>query len=144
MSGWILAIDVGTTSTAAARRSGDRVEMIQLQNGPRMPSMVFWREGTASSGRLVLGTEAEDLSTLAPWCLEPTPKSRLGEEFIQLGDKQLRPVEIIAAILREVYNEAISLAGGEPPAEIRLTHPARWRKLRLQKLAEAAKLAGLS
>ena len=44
---------------------------------------------------LVLGIEAEELSTLAPWCLERAPKSRLGEEFIQLGDKQLRPVEII-------------------------------------------------
>lgn len=118
--------------------------MIQLQNGPRMPSMVFWREGTGSTGRLVLGNEAEELSSLAPWCLERTPKSRLGEEFIQLGDKQLRPVEIIAAILREVYNEAISLSGGEPPTEVRLTHPARWQKSRLEKLAQAAKLAGLS
>ncbi len=80
---------------------------------------------------------------MAPWCLERTPKSRLGEEFIQLGDKQLRPVEIIAAILREVYNEAISLSGGEAPGEIRLTHPARWQKSRLDKLEQAAKLAGL-
>ena len=144
MSGWILAIDFGTTSTAAARRVGDRVEAIQLQNGPRMPSMVFWREGTGTTGRLVLGTEAEQLSTLAPWCLERTPKSRIGEQFIQLGDKQLRPVEIVAAILREVYDEALSLSGGEPPAEIRLTHPARWRSGLLDKLAEAAKLAGLA
>ena len=143
MSCWILAIDVGTTSTAAARRVGDRVEMVQLQNGPRMPSMVYWREGTGQTGRLVLGNEAEELSTMAPWCLERTPKSRLGEEFIQLGDKQLRPVEIIAAILREVYNEAISLSGGEAPGEIRLTHPARWQKSRLDKLEQAAKLAGL-
>jgi hypothetical protein len=30
MTGWVLAIDVGTTSTAAARRVGDRVETIQL------------------------------------------------------------------------------------------------------------------
>lgn len=146
MPGWILAIDVGTTSTAAARRVGDRVELIQLQGGPRMPSLVFWREGTgaSSTGRLVLGVEAEELSSRAPWCLERTPKSRLGEEFIQLGEKQLRPVEIIGAILREVHNEAMSLSGGEAPAEIRLTHPARWRKSRLDKLAQAAQIAGLS
>jgi hypothetical protein len=145
VSGWILAIDVGTTSTAAARRVGDRVETIQLQGGPRMPSLAFWREGTGASGtgRLVLGVEAEELSTLAPWCLERAPKSRLGEEFIQLGDKQLRPVEIIAAILREVHNEAMALSGGEPPAEIRLTHPARWQKSRLSKLGQAASMAGL-
>jgi len=88
LSGWILAIDVGTTSTAAARRVGDRVETIQLQGGPRMPSLAFWREGTGASGtgRLVLGVEADELSALAPWCLERAPKSRLGEEFIQLID----------------------------------------------------------
>jgi len=145
VSGWILAIDVGTTSTAAARRVGDRVETIQLQGGPRMPSLAFWREGTGASGtgRLVLGVEAEELSTLAPWCLERAPKSRLGEEFIQLGDKQLRPVEIIAAILREVHNEAMALSGGEPPTEIRLTHPARWQRSRLAKLGQAATMAGL-
>ncbi len=145
MSGWILAIDVGTTSTAAARRVGDRVETIQLQGGPRMPSLAFWREGTGASGtgRLVLGVEADELSALAPWCLERAPKSRLGEEFIQLGDKQLRPVEIIAAILREVHNEAMALSGGEAPAEIRLTHPARWQRTRLAKLGQAATMAGL-
>ncbi|MFN8151093.1 MAG: Hsp70 family protein [Solirubrobacterales bacterium] len=144
MSGWILAIDFGTTSTAAARSVGHRVEVIQLQSGPRMPSMVFWREGTGATGRLVLGNEAEELSTLAPWCLERTPKARLGEDFILLGDKQLRPVEIVAAILREVYDEALSLSGGEPPAEVRLTHPARWRKTLLDELARAAKLAGIT
>ena len=135
-----------STSTAAARRVGDRVETIQLQGGPRMPSLVFWREGTgaASTGRLVLGVEAEELSTLAPWCLERAPKSRLGEEFIQLGDKQLRPVEIIGAILREVLNEAMALSGGEAPSEIRLTHPARWQKSRLEKLRQAARMANMN
>ena len=145
LSGWILAIDVGTTSTAAARRVGGRVETIQLQGGPRMPSLAFWREGTGASGtgRLVLGVEADELSALAPWCLERAPKSRLGEEIMQLGDKQLRPVEIIAAILREVHNEAMALSGGEPPAEIRLTHPARWQRTRLAKLGQAAAMAGI-
>ena len=144
MPGWILAIDFGTSSTAAARRVGDRVELIQLEGGPRMPSMVFWREGTgAATGRLVLGQEADELSTLAPWCLERSPKRRLGDESMQLGEKQLRVVEVVGAILREVHNEALSLSGGEPPGEIRLTHPARWGRGRLDKLREAARIAGI-
>ena len=145
MSGWILAIDVGTTSTAAARRVGDRVDMILLQGAPRMPSAVFWREATETGtpGRIVIGTEADQLAGLAPWCLERTPKARLGEEFIQLGDKQVRPVELISEIIREVYDEALQLRGGEPPTEVRLTHPARWRESRLDRLVEAAKLAGI-
>ncbi len=145
MGGWILAIDFGTTSTAAARRVGDRVETIQLQGGPRMPSMVFWREGTGGeqTGRLVFGQEADQLSGVAPWALEKTPKRRLGEEYMLLGEKQLRVVEVVAAILREVHTEALQLSGGEPAAEIRLTHPARWGRARLASLKEAARIAGL-
>jgi outer membrane biosynthesis protein TonB len=146
MADWILAIDFGTSSTAAARRIGDHVELIQLEGGPRMPSMVFWREGTggASTGHLVLGNEADELSTLAPWCLERSPKRRLGEEFMQLGEKQLRVLDVVGQILREVYNEALRLAGGEPPSEVRLTHPARWAAPRLDQLRQAARSAGIA
>ena len=109
-----------------------------------MPSMVFWREATGTStGRLVLGVEADELSPLAPWCLERTPKRRLGDELMQLGERELRVVDVIAAILREVLNEALSLSGGEAPSEIRLTHPARWGQRRLEKLRQAARSAGI-
>jgi hypothetical protein len=142
---WILAIDFGTTSTAAARRVGDRVELIQIHGSPQMPSMAFWRESSTApdGGRLVLGQEADEQSSLAPWCLERSPKRRLGDDFMQLGEKQFRPVEIVAAILRAAMDEALALSGGEPPSEVRLTHPARWGKARLEKLRQAASLAGI-
>ena len=92
-----------------------------------MPSMVFWREGTGASatGRLVLGSEADELSTLAPWCLERAPKRRLGDEFMQLGDKELRVVEVIGRILREVHNEALaSPAASRRPRSASPTPPA--------------------
>jgi hypothetical protein len=91
---------------------------------------------------LVLGEEADELSGLAPWCLERTPKRHIGDEFIRLGEKEFRVVDVIAAILRRVGEEAISLRGGEPPGEVRLTHPARWGQASLEKLARAADLAG--
>ena len=118
MTGWVLAIDFGTTSTAAARRVRDRVELVQLHGAPRIPSAAFWREADEgrTTGRLLIGAEAEERASIAPWCLERNPKERLGEEFIQLGDKQMRPVEIVAAIYREFLDEAIRLGGGEPPA----------------------------
>ena len=120
------------------------MERIQLQAAPQMPSMVFWREATGgSTGRLVLGLEADELSPLAPWCLERAPKRRLGDEFMQLGEKELRVVDVIGAILREVVNEALTLSGGEAPDEIRLTHPARWGQRRLEKLRQAAASAGI-
>jgi molecular chaperone DnaK len=141
---WVLAVDFGTTSTAAALRAGGRVERVELDGAARMPSMVFWREGTGGSGtgRLVLGEEADELAGLAPWCLERTPKRHIGDEFIRLGEREFRVVDVIGAILRRVGEEAISLRGGEPPREVRLTHPARWGQASLQKLARAADLAG--
>ncbi len=144
MAGWILAIDFGTTSTAAAMRVGDSVQRLEIDGASRMPSLVFWREGTGSdrSGRLVLGEEADDLSSLAPWCLERTPKRRMGDEFMRLGEKELRVTDVIGSILRKVHEEALRTRGGEPPAEVRLTFPARWSRPRLDKLREAARIAG--
>ena len=63
MSGWVLAIDFGTTSTAVAMAVDGRVELVEIDGAPRMPSMVFWREGTGGhTGRLILGEEADTLS----------------------------------------------------------------------------------
>lgn len=145
MPDWILAIDFGTTSTAAAMRVADHVERIELDGSPRMPSMAFWHErtGTGATGRLVVGEEADQLSGLAPWCLERTPKRRIGDEYLRLGSKELRVVDVIGAILRKVAEEALSLRGGEPPREVRLTHPARWGSASLGKLRQAAEIAGL-
>lgn len=145
MADWVLAIDFGTTSTAAAMRVGELIERIELDGSPRLPSMVFWHEGTGSgrSGRLVVGEEADQLSGLAPECLERAPKRRIGDEFIRLGDKELRVTDVIGAILRKVAEEAMALRGGEPPREVRLTHPARWSQISLDKLRQAAETAGL-
>ena len=141
---WILAIDFGTTSTSVAMRVGDRVELVEIDGAARMPSMVFWREGSGGqTGRLMIGTEAENLASRAPWALERTPKRRLGDELMLLGDKQVRVTDAVAAILRTAAAEAIRRRGGESPSEVRLTYPARWGAERLSKLERAAQIAGL-
>ena len=127
MSGWVLAIDFGTTSTAVAMAVDGRVELVEIDGAPRMPSMVFWRDGTGGhTGRLVLGEEADTQSSRAPWALERTPKRRIGDEYLLLGDQQVRVTDAIGAILRKAAEEAISRRGGEAPSVVRLTHPARW------------------
>jgi actin-like ATPase involved in cell morphogenesis len=142
---WVLAIDFGTTSTSVAIRVGERPELVEIDGYPRMPSMVFWREGTGGqTGRLMIGLEAENLASRAPWALERTPKRRLGDEFMLLGDQEVRVTDAVAAILRTAAAEAIRRRGGESPSEVRLTYPARWGAERLAKLGKAAQAAGLA
>jgi actin-like ATPase involved in cell morphogenesis len=143
VEGWVLAVDFGTTSTAAALRVEGRVELVEVDGSPRMPSMVFWREGTGGrTGRLVIGEQAQSLGVRAPWCLERTPKRRIGDEFLLLGEQEIRVVDAIAAILRREAEEAIARRGGQTPSEVRLTHPARWGQASLGALREAARIAG--
>ncbi len=143
MPGWVLAIDFGTTSTAAAMRFDDHVQMVAIDGAPHMPSMVFWREGTVGvPGELVLGRRVDNLASRAPWCLERTPKRRIGEEFMQLGEQNVRVTDAISAILLKVASEASRLRGGQRPAEVRLTHPVRWGEVRVASLRRAAADAG--
>ncbi len=143
MSRWAFAVDFGTTSTAAAMAVGGRVELVEIDGGRRMPSAVFWREGPAEgTGRLVLGEQAEDLAVRAPWYMERTPKRRIGDEFLLLGDQEIRVVDAVGAIFRRMVDEAIARRGGEPPGEVRLTHPVRWGRASLGALREAARIAG--
>lgn len=142
MSGaaWRLAIDFGTSSTSAAMARGALVEPVPVEGLPSILSNVFWHEPTH---RLLLGEAAEDAAAAAPWCFEPYPKRRLGDEFMRLGDERVRVTDAVGAILRRVAEEATLLRGGEKPGEVRLTHPVRWGATRKTKLCEAATIAGL-
>jgi hypothetical protein len=138
---WRLAIDFGTSSTAAAMGRGGLVEPVPVEGRPSILSNVFWHEPTH---QLLLGEAADNAAEVAPWCFEPYPKRKLGDEFMRLGDERIRVTDAVGAILRRVADEAILLRGGEQPDEIRLTHPVRWGATRRAKLREAATGAGLT
>lgn len=137
--GWILAIDFGTTNTCAAIAANGRVDVVEVGGGARMPSAVFLDE----HGTLIVGAAAEAHVPVAPDRAERTPKKRVGDTVMVLGDKPVRPVEAVAAVLSGIAAEAVRRSGGQPPTELRLTHPARWGSVRLAVLAEAARLAAL-
>jgi molecular chaperone DnaK len=138
---WILAIDFGTTFTVGAVAEGGRTTLIDPEgNGsPTMPSAV-WRN---DDGILLVGSEAFNQAVFAPERFEPTPKRRIGQDEILLGDQFVPIIEVIGAVIARVAGEAIRQHGGEPPDELRLTHPAAWATSRLGVLEAAAKRAGL-
>ncbi|HET9770071.1 MAG TPA: Hsp70 family protein, partial [Acidimicrobiia bacterium] len=136
---WRLAIDFGTTATAAAiHRAGDS-ELIQLEGAGRLPSLVMLDDDR----RPVVGAAAERQAPGSPDRVERTPKRRLGDRMLLLGGEAVDPVELVAAVLRRVADEARRHQGGTEPDEVVLTHPAAWAGHRLAALREAARRAGL-
>jgi len=135
---WRLAIDFGTTATAAAIHQGE-TELLQIEGLGRLPSLVM----LGADGVPVVGAAAERQAAGAPDRVERTPKRRLGDRVLLLGGQAVDPVDLVAAVLRSVADEARRHQGGSDPAEVILTHPASWAGHRLAALREAARRAGL-
>jgi actin-like ATPase involved in cell morphogenesis len=135
----VLAVDFGTTNTAAAVRTpGGNVEVVRLSSqGHQMPSCVL-----DDDGRLVVGDVAANEALTAPQRFERSPKSRLGEPSILLGDREWPTVDLVAAVLRHVLDRTLRVTGGRMPELAVLTHPDGWAEQRCGRLREAAALAG--
>lgn len=137
-----LAIDYGSSFTAAAVRSSNQSELLSLsvadQQQFRVPSLVWVDE----DGELVAGWAAERGAALAPERLERSPKQFLGEEPMQLG-RVVTAEEAVGATLALVLAAAEHRFEGQPPAMVQLTHPASWSNSRKSALRGAARAAGL-
>ena len=140
---WLLSVDFGTTATAAAMTVGEKAEVVDIDNAPRMPSMVCWKEpSNGTPGQLLLGDAAENEAVLAPQCAERSPKRKIAQEFILLGSERIRVTDAIGQIFEHVLDQAVPVHGGRRPDELRITHPARWGEGRLARLRAAAAVAG--
>ena len=137
---WILAIDFGTSYTVAASKIGDRApEVIEVGGERRMPSVIM----ADPSGSIIVGRTADDLSGTHPGSTLRAVKNRIGDQApVVLDGRPYQVVDLVAALLKSVYAESVRQMG-EPPSEVRLTHPAMWNRPRLNRLLEAATKAGL-
>ena len=92
-----LCIDFGTSNTAAAYRVGfgEPVIVPLGPGGPAMPSAVF-----AADATVVVGHDAVQRRLQAPDAFEDTPKSRIDDGEIELGDRFWPVEDLIAAVLR--------------------------------------------
>ncbi|MCL2667138.1 MAG: Hsp70 family protein [Micrococcales bacterium] len=136
---WILAVDFGTTNTGAAIRFADgRVEKVKLDPGSdTMPSAAVLTDGHWRVGRAALNAR-----WASPQTFVGSPKTRLGQETLVLGEALVDPAQVAAGVVASVRDRAVSVAGGGAPDRLVLTHPARWGQARLAALRESARLAG--
>ena len=139
-SGWTLAVDFGTSFTVAAVRvDGRPPETIEIAGERRIPSVVLVDDDNS----VYVGRVAEDLASSRPGRALRAPKRRLGDPApVVLGGKPYQVVDLVSALLRHVYAEAVRHQGA-PPNNVRLTHPATWSRPRLARLLEAAAKAGI-
>jgi hypothetical protein len=115
-----------------------RIKPLLFDSSPLLPSAVF----AAADGRLIVGRDALHHARFAPASLEPNPKRRIDEDRVLLGEREVEVTDLVTAVLRYVYQEAVRVTGGTVPA-VALAHPAGWGPVRRLVLADAARAAGL-
>ena len=133
-AGWALAIDFGTTATAAAVSDGrDGARSVMLADGSATLSSSVFAQGE----QFVVGSAADNLANWALDAYEPTPKRRVGESRVLLGEREFAPSELIAAVLASILEEAVRQHGEDTLGSVTLTHPVSWGPTLRQVLAEA-------
>ncbi len=139
MPGLVLAVDFGTSNTAAAfrDRTGNVEEVRLSTTGTLMPSAVFY-----TGDRVLVGRTALQAAFTAPEQFEPAPKRRMADREIFLAGTMVPVTDLVAAVFAEVLARAVQVMGA-PPDEVVVTHPDRWGQPLQQMLAAAAQKGGV-
>ncbi|MEV6490285.1 Hsp70 family protein [Actinoplanes sp. NPDC051633] len=133
-----LGVDFGTSNTVAVAQWPDgRARPILIDGSPLLPSAVY----AEADGQLGSGRDAVYSSRIDPSRFEPNPKRRIDDGRVLLGEREVRVVDLIAAVLGRVAEEWRHAVGPVRP-EVTLTCPATWGSTRRTLLAEAAAQAG--
>ena len=139
MSEYILGIDLGTTnSEVAVYRDGEAV--LLKQDGEKiMPSVV----GLDTSGNIITGRSAWNQAILAPERTVKSIKRLMGSETtVHLGDREYRPEEISAMILKALRQRAEASLGTTVNRAV-ITVPAFFNDTQREATRKAGELAGL-
>ena len=143
VSNFRLAVDYGTSFTAAAVADGSGLEVLEFtgaRNSRYLPSLVL----VDQRGELHVGTRALSKRAAVPAenvCV--APKRQLGPDGLRLGSRELSAADVVAATLGKVAEEARHRNNGLPPDELVMTYPAAWSDARCDVLRAAAASAGL-
>jgi molecular chaperone DnaK len=136
-----LGVDLGTTYTAAAIRSGGRTTMLALGNRAlQVPSVLFVKP----DGEVLVGEAAERRGAVEPERLAREFKRRVGDPVpILVGGTPYSAQALLARLLAWSVDVATERQG-ERPAEITVTHPASWGPFKKDVLEQAIRLADLA
>ncbi|RAX44515.1 Hsp70 family protein [Arthrobacter sp. AQ5-06] len=143
---YVLAVDVGTSFTAAALlridQNASRVpESLPLGlRGTAVPSVVYYPE----EGPILVGEAAERRGLDSPERVVREFKRRVGDDVpIAVGTLSLPAEDVFATMARWVVDRAEEREGA-PPSDIIFSHPASWRAHRTQLILAALAAKGLA
>ena len=138
-SGMALAIDFGSSNTAAAFRDRHgHVQEVRLSaTGTLMPSGVFF-----DGSRFLVGRTALQAAFTSPEAFEPSPKRRLSDREIFLAGSMVPVTKMVAAVFAEVLAKSNGVMGGAPDVIV-VTHPDQWSGPLQELLAEGARAGGV-
>jgi molecular chaperone DnaK len=144
---YFLGIDLGTTVTAAATATGEKVRIAPL--GPRastMSSVVLVDDGADPAdplAGLVVGEAAERRAILTPERLVRALRRHVGDADPLVVEGTTYLIEdLLAAVLQHVVGQVTGDEGGAP-AGIAVGHPAHWGDGRRDVLDRAIERADL-
>ena len=140
---WILAIDFGSSNTAAAHtspREAGKVEALPLTHaGNLLPSSVF----VEPAGEVLAGAAAANRADADPAGFVPFPKRVVSQGGLYVRGVPVSAEELVAAVLRSAFATGARRHGGDAPEAVVLTHPEAWGDRELLVLREAARRAGI-
>lgn len=138
--GWRLAIDFGTSNTAAAVQTDDgSVHPLPLTHRSHlMPSSVFM-----SRDSVYVGEAALNHAPANPMAFAVAPKRMIGQEHIPLDGRDVPVPEVISPVIAECLDRGRAHMGGTNPDVVVLTHPEAWSRFALSNLTRAAVVAGV-
>jgi hypothetical protein len=134
-----LAVDCGSVATVGVLAWPDGSWLPLLFDGqPWLPSALY----VAADGAIVTGEAAWRAATVDAQGFEPNPLRHQPGARPVLSGVDVPVMDLVAATLRRVAEEAARVAGG-PVGDVRLVVPAEWGPRRTTGLRQAAHRAGL-
>ncbi len=142
-STWILAIDFGTSNSAAAHSgaTSGTIETLSLSHASNlMPSSVY----IAAPDRISVGDAARNLAQQNPVGFVASPKRLItGAPTTTVAGYTLPSALPVAAVMSAIISRGKAAHAGQLPTQVVLTHPEAWAPAQIHVLVEAAMRAGI-
>ncbi|UOG23801.1 Hsp70 family protein (plasmid) [Gordonia amicalis] len=140
---WTLAIDFGTSNSAAAHSgaTSGSIEALSLSHTSHlMPSAVF----VDNPNNILVGAAAVNAAAQNPAGFIASPKRLIGhQDGVSANGHTVPTYALVSAVMRTIIGRGLAAHAGVMPERVVLTHPEAWAPQQIQVLIDAAMAAGV-